>query len=221
MRFLSILFIIFSFSAANAQRSVFELQDSIQQHNDSLRVFLGIDTSFLKTASDTLMADTLAILKETSFPKHSSKKAIWLSAALPGLGQAYNRKYWKIPIVYAGFAGLGYCIYFTASNFNGARNAYRDAVDMDPFTNRTYQGISDASTLKSYRDYYNNYLTLSCIFTVVWYGLNLVDAAVDGHLFNYNMSDKLSFTIDPDLQIQSGFTPITSSTIGLKLSLKM
>lgn len=171
------------------------------------------------TVIDSLPKDTT--ISASVLRKHSAGRAAWMSAILPGLGQGYNRKYWKIPIVYAGFAGLGYAVYYTATNFNQARNAYRDAVDGNSTTNRTYKGISGSAELKTYRDYFNRYLNLACIFTVVWYGLNIIDATVDGHLYHYNMNDKLSFSVDPDIKIQNNFGTTAQSVIGLKLSLKL
>jgi hypothetical protein len=80
--------------------------------------------------------------------RHNPLYAALFSMALPGFGQAYNRKYWKIPIVYAGFAGLGYAIYHTGSNFYGYRNAYRLQVDGNPNTYGSYQGVDDVGGLK-------------------------------------------------------------------------
>lgn len=129
--------------------------------------------------------------------KHSVLKAALFSAAVPGLGQAYNKRYWKIPIVYAGFAGLGYAVYYTASNFNGYRNAYRLQVDGDNSTYGSYKGVDDAPTLKSYRDYFKRNLDISAICMAVWYALNIVDATVDAHLFDWNMSDDLTMRVEP------------------------
>lgn len=152
--------------------------------------------------------------------KHSAAKAVWMSAVLPGLGQAYNKKYWKIPIVYAGFAGIGYAVYYTGRNFYGARNAYRLQVDGNPATVGSYNGDTQSETLITYRNYYKRYLDISAICLALWYGLNLVDAAVDGHLFHYDMTDKLSLHIEPDIQFNTTFlAPQTS--IGLKFSLRM
>ncbi|MCW5907035.1 MAG: hypothetical protein KIS94_04195 [Chitinophagales bacterium] len=129
--------------------------------------------------------------------RHSPTKAAVFSAVLPGLGQGYNKKYWKIPIVYAGFAGLGYAVYYTATEFKGYRNAYRLQVDKDPATLGEYRGIDDAATLKSYRDYFKRNLDISAICMAVWYTLNIVDATVDAHLFEWNMKDDLNISWNP------------------------
>jgi hypothetical protein len=172
--------------------------------------------------SDTLAAlspDTTkkSILVVDSVKKHTAQKAVWRSAVLPGWGQAYNRKYWKLPIVYAGLGGLGYLVYFEATQYKEARTSYRAAV-RDPSNNAVYQGHTlDANTIKAYRDYYLKNLNLSAIGLVIWYCLNLVDAAVDGHLYHYNMDDKLSFNVDPSFHISSGFSA-DPTCLGLSLT---
>ncbi|HWB63659.1 MAG TPA: DUF5683 domain-containing protein [Chitinophagales bacterium] len=149
--------------------------------------------------------------------RHSPLKAALFSAALPGLGQAYNKKYWKIPIVYAGFGGLAYAVYFTSVNFNGFKNAYRAQVADPPNTNASYQGVYDAATLKEYRDYYKKYLDIAAIGMGVWYILNIVDATVDAHLFEWNMKDDLSVSWQPAM-LTTG-TNYTSASAGVKISI--
>ncbi len=129
--------------------------------------------------------------------RHSPLYAAMFSAAVPGLGQAYNKKYWKIPIVYAGFGGLGYALFYTASNFYGYRNAYRLEVDENPLTKGSYMGISSTGALKAYRDYFKKNMDITAICTGVWYALNIIDAAVDAHLFEWNMKDDLSVSWHP------------------------
>ncbi len=148
-----------------------------------------------------------------SAKKHSPLKALWMSAVLPGLGQAYNKKYWKIPIVWAGFAGLGYGLYHTGSRFVAYRNAYRLQVDDRPETAGSVNGISDPASLKFYRDQNKRNLDITAIFTAVWYVLNLVDASVDAHLYHYDISDDLSMEWQPVL--------INSQHPGLGLSLHL
>lgn len=129
--------------------------------------------------------------------RHSPVYAALFSMALPGLGQAYNKKYWKIPIVYAGLGGLGYACYYTASNFVGYRNAYRKQVAETPDLSASYKGVNDVATLKEYRDYFKRNLDISAICTGVWYILNIVDATVDAHLFEWNMKDDIHLSWQP------------------------
>ncbi len=148
--------------------------------------------------------------------RHRPLFASLFSMALPGLGQAYNRKYWKIPIVYAGFAGLGYAVYYTGSNFIGYRNAYRLQVDEDANTYGEYKGVNNTATLKEYRDYFKKNLDISVICTSVWYILNIVDAAVDAHLFEWNMKDDLSVSWQPT--VITGRPEYPQTATGVKLS---
>lgn len=147
---------------------------------------------------DTIVPTTdSAALAAKKKKRHSPLKAALFSAALPGLGQGYNKKYWKIPIVYAGFGGLGYALYYTTTEFKNYRAAYRLQVDEDPLTYGSYKGIDDQATLQSYRDYYKRFVDISAICTAVWYALNIVDAAVDAHLFDWNMNDDINVAWRP------------------------
>jgi hypothetical protein len=181
---------------------------------------LTVDSGLSFTTDTVLKRDsTAASVSVVKKKPHSVKRAVWLSAALPGLGQAYNHKYWKIPIIYAGFGGLGYALYYTSTQYNLARNAYRRVVNGQDasYNGYYYPANSDASTIKAYRDYYQGYLNISAILTVVWYGLNLVDAAVDGHLYSYNMDDKLSLNFDPTFHIQNEIG-LSQSCLGLSFT---
>lgn len=154
------------------------------------------DSSFTALAAkDSIRKDSILTVAKSK--KHSPLKAALFSLAVPGLGQAYNKKYWKIPIVYAGFGGLSYAIYHTATNFHGYRRAYRAQVADPPDYTASYKGVSDQSTLKSYRDYYKRYLDISVICFSLWHVLNIVDATVDAHLFDWNMRDDLSVSWRP------------------------
>lgn len=164
---------------------------------------------------DSLRVDTLPQARKNR--RHSPTKAALFSAALPGLGQGYNKKYWKIPIVYAGLGGLGYAVYYTASKFTQFRAAYRLQVDEDPNTYGSYGDIDDAPTLKAYRDYYKRYLDIAAICTGIWYVLNIVDAAVDAHLFEWNMKDDINVSWQPSL-VTPGYA---GARAGLGLQLQM
>lgn len=144
-----------------------------------------------KTPEDTL------VLK----PRHSPKKAALLSAVLPGAGQIYNQKYWKLPIVYVGLGGLGTWVGLNAINLKGYTNAYKLQLDGDSTTIGSYRGISDNIQLSVKRDQAKKSLDLSIILLSVYYALNIVDAAVDAHLFEYSITDDLSVKIQPDFNV--------------------
>ncbi|GGD15911.1 DUF5683 domain-containing protein [Flavobacterium orientale] len=123
-------------------------------------------------------------------------KAAFYSAILPGLGQAYNKKYWKIPIVYGGLA-TG--IYFYADN-NKKYNEFRDIYKrrLEGFTDDEYFGIySDNVIINAQRTFQRN-RSISLLVTLGIYVLNIVDANVDAHLIQFNVNNNLS--LKPDLR---------------------
>jgi hypothetical protein len=123
---------------------------------------------------------------------------------LPGLGQAYNKKYWKIPIIYGGFAGLGYAIYINAANHRTFSNAYRTLVNDSGVTSLSIGGQNyNAAQALDFKNYYKRNMDISIIFTAVLYALNIVDAVVDAHLFHFDISDKLTLNVQPVYQFQA------------------
>lgn len=124
---------------------------------------------------------------------HSPKKASIYSAVLPGLGQAYNKKYWKVPIV---FAALGTSTYFIIDNREKMlkrQNALKALLDSDSTTNPSAEFANvPESVLKAERNLYRTYRDYSIIATAVLYVLNIVDAAVDAHFYNFNIDRPLA-----------------------------
>jgi hypothetical protein len=132
-------------------------------------------------------------------------------ALIPGLGQIYNRKYWKLPIVYGGFLGLGYAISLNNSYYNEYKTAYSDIIDNDNNTNSflnfipvgyTEQTVDKswlASVLSQKKDNYRRYRDLTIIGTVAFYALTVLDAYVDAQLYDFDISPDLSMRIEPSL----------------------
>lgn len=147
--------------------------------------------------------DTTRLVQEETVVRkvvyHSPQKATLYSMVLPGLGQAYNKKYWKIPIVYAGFGTLTYFIIFNRNEYLKYKQAY-DYLTMGDKSiplNNEYVDKYDAEQLAQGRDYYRRNLEFTYILSGLWYILNVVDAAVDAHLFNYDIEDDLSIRFKP------------------------
>ncbi len=156
-------------------------------------------SAFVDSASVSL-SDTL-LIKPTR--KHSPTKATLFSAVVPGLGQVYNKKYWKVPVVYAA---IGIPLYFAVSNhneFNRFKTAYGLRIDGDALTVDEFEGLLTEEGIKSNLDYHQRNRDLSGILVGLFYVFNIVDAAVDAHLFNFPKNDNLSFNLQPDLQITS------------------
>lgn len=149
------------------------------------------------TAEDSA-AGKKAVVKEQ--PHHSVKKAVLYSSLVPGLGQIYNKKWWKVPIIYAGFGGLGFAIGWNTKKYRTYRDAYRLRVDGDTATVDEFINVYSEANLLTLKDYYRRNRDLAIIFTTVLYALNIIDAAVDAHLFEYDISDDLSLRVEPQLQ---------------------
>lgn len=142
-----------------------------------------------------------------------SKRATLFSAILPGAGQFYNKKYWKPPIIYLGFATLGYTYSFNQKNYQKFKTALVNRYDNDPSTNDDFGNITDEQ-LREAKDYYKRNRDLSIILGCVWYSLNIIDAYVDAQLRTFEVSDQLSFKPKPSI-IPCG----NGMALGLGLSL--
>ena len=177
-----------------------------------LVLFISNSSTFCQSDSVESSSDTIVSIDNM---RHSPKKAALLSLAVPGLGQAYNKKAWKIPIIYAGFAGLSYAIYFNSSRHRCYKDAYRLQVNGDP--SGSCNGVTNSANLQTLRDFYRRNLDLSVLGTVLWYGLQIVDATVDAHLYEFRFSDGQVLRLDPSLQFDANLEP----TPGLKLSLQL
>ena len=169
---------------------------------------------------------------------HSPRKAALYSAFIPGMGQIYNKKYWKAPVVYTGFGVLVYFVIFNSTNYNDWKNGLIDFTDTIPGTDSYLNLISDKldpstfdpvlypetaspssadwfeSQLKNGMSYYRRNRDLSYIGLGVWYILTIIDATVDAHLFDYDVGDDLSLHIQPNIRR----SPYSYETIGLKLT---
>lgn len=171
---------------------------SIQLFVITIVILLTINVKAQFPKKDTLPPDTL---KLELIKPHSPNKAALFSAIIPGLGQAYNKKYWKMPIVYAT---IGTTLYFGISsqrNFNKYREAYRLRLDNDPNTIDEFDGILSDSGIEGNIDFYQRNRDLSFILAGLFYVLNIVDAAVDAHLFHFPKNDNLSFNLQPNLEL--------------------
>ena len=180
------------------------------------------------TVNTTITGDTIIQEKpKAKLPKnkrpHSSKVATIMSTCLPGLGQIYNGRWWEVPIVYAGLGGLGYLAYSNYSDYHLYLDAYlystgdatevsQQAIDL--------AGHYSSTNLQTYKESYRRDFEFYTILTVAWYGLNILDACVYGHLYNYDISDDLSLSIDPYLRPTE--TPIKTpqyAQVGLSFKL--
>jgi hypothetical protein len=122
-------------------------------------------------------------------------KALGLSLLLPGAGQVYNRSAWKVPIVYAGLGTMAYFIHFNSTEFKRYDRALRERVDHPADPQDEFVGILSDAGINSYRKYYDKNLQLSYVGLAFVYLLNGVDAFVDAHLKEFDISGDLSLQI--------------------------
>ena len=139
-------------------------------------------------------------------------KATFYSAVLPGLGQAYNKKYWKIPIVYGALATGIYFYNQNDKDYNRYRNAYKRRLA--GFSDDEFQGvILNNDRLLDGQDFYRKNKDLSMVFLVGFYFLNILDANIDAHLLDYNVDENLSF--HPSIL---DFSSEIAPSIGIKIN---
>jgi hypothetical protein len=173
------------------------------------------------TQQHIIAQDTISV---TGVPKKTFKaepfRATMLAIALPGLGQIYNRKYWKVPVVYAGFGALIYAIQYNSNNYNVFLKAYQDFTDqirqtdsyltiiknVDPSTYDPvlYPKTYNVSNYEWYKerilaqvDNNKRYRDLSYIGIAAWYLFTVLDANVDASLFNYDVKDDIELKVQP------------------------
>lgn len=156
-----------------------------------------------------------------SFKHHKEvlpARASIYSAMLPGLGQAYNGDYWKIPIIYGGFITVGY---FISSN-NYQYRYYKNQHNLATTPDSGYTGGASAETLKYYRDTYRRYRDYSILAGVIVYALNVIDANVFAHLQEFDMSDDITATVTPAIiePLDYRFTKNTAPSLGLSLNIR-
>ena len=163
------------------------------------------------------------------------KRALWLALVIPGAGQVYNRKYWKLPIFYGGFVGCIYAMTWNNQMYHDYAQAYMDIMDNDPTTqsynNFLHLGATITSAneerykniFKQRKDRYRRWRDLSIFTTIAVYALSVIDAYVDASLSDFDISDDLSLHIAPTVisnkSIATPNNPFRSSAIGIGCSL--
>mgnify|MGYP007103703361 FL=1 len=162
----------------------------------------------------------------------NAKRAMWLAIVIPGAGQIYNRKYWKLPIVYGGFIGCLYAIRWNNQMYKDYSQAYMDIMDNDPSTESYNQFLHLGNTIteenkeqyqnlfKKRKDFYRRYRDLSVFCLIGVYALSVIDAYVDASLSEFDISKDLSMKLEPTIiNNRSSLNPLKSSSLGLQCSI--
>lgn len=192
--------------------------DTIADAPDKVEVSLGL-ADITSSAQGAVDVDSiLGTIQESPYDRWEERdeefnpdptRAVWMSALFPGLGQIYNRRYWKLPIVIGGFLGLGYATSWNNGMLNDYTKAYRDIMDSDPSTN-SYMNFFPPTTqesdldrtwltniLQSRKNFYRRNRDLCIIAIVGVYLIAMVDAYVDASLSHFDISPELSMDLCP------------------------
>lgn len=150
---------------------------------------------------------------------YNPRIATYRSAILPGWGQATNKKYWKIPIVYAALGTTAFIFVRNVKQFNEAKAAFINATDNNPANDfeipEPYYSVRDQpERIRSFRNEVRQNVDYTVLFFIAFWGLNVVDATVDAHLKTFDVSDDLS------LKIKAGYSPL-ANTNGISLVLNI
>lgn len=160
---------------------------------------------------------TLSMTGKDSIKKYNPNVAVRRSLILPGWGQATNKKYWKIPLVYGALVTTTVVFFKNIRQYKDARNAYILATDTikanDIFIKQPYFSVKDQpERIRVFRNEVRQNIDYSVLFFIAFWGLNVADAAVDAHLKTFDVSDDLS------LRIKAGYSPM-ANTNGMSLVL--
>lgn len=224
-----LFFVMFVASGLQAQtdNAQFAFHNS-QLFTDSINSINPIDSTIfqLSTFNSQLETQSIASLQEDSVKlsrqlrreqralahanfKPDPNKSLWLALTFPGAGQIYNRKYWKLPIIYGGAMGVAYAVSYYGGHYNDYMRGYRDYLDSDPNTNYHLelipQGYPESSAGNYVKNRVNSYRRYRDIFIVVGvavYALSVIDAYVDAQLADFDISTDLSMKVRPKLDVE-------------------
>ena len=220
--------------AAQAQKAVSASQSTADENQPA--VVAPADTTF--SAKDSLKLNSM-LQVATKKPKRDwstwrpdTKRAMWLAIVLPGAGQIYNRKYWKLPIIYGGFVGCAYAITWNNQMYHDYSQAYLDIMDDDPNTQSYNQFLHlgatiDASNIERYKeifrkrkDKFRRWRDMGTFVMIGIYAFSVIDAYVDASLSEFDISDDLSLRVEPAVLNNGRYNnPLRSGALGLQCSL--
>lgn len=191
-------------AAADSLNPILAQQDTLRLLDSANKPLLSRNDSL------QLRKDSIKIAKKRDWAtwRPNPKRAMWLALVLPGAGQIYNRKYWKLPIVYGGFVGCAYALRWNNQMYRDYSQAYLDIMDDDPNTNSYLEMLPPRyditgreeqfkNVFKRKKDFYRRYRDLSAFCFVGVYLLSVIDAYVDAQLSVFDISPDLSMKVEP------------------------
>lgn len=213
-------------------------------HQDTIPAMQEVDSTFIAPplivpemdtiATSVVITDSVPAKKKRDWNtwRPNPKRAMWLAIVLPGAGQIYNRKYWKLPIFYGGFVGCLYALSWNGQMYHDYSQAYVDLMDNDPNTQSYNDFLHLGTTInesnkahyqeifRKRKDRYRKWRDLSVFALIGVYALSVIDAYVDASLSEFDISDDLSLRVAPTIiNDQSSRNPVKSSAIGVGCSL--
>ena len=226
----TLLLLVATMTAAQAQT------DSISKALEPMDSIAVVDMQTLETEKATsVVVDSNRVKKpkrDWNTWRPNPKRALWLALVLPGAGQIYNRKYWKLPIIYGGFMGCIYALTWNNMMYKDYSQAYLDIMDNDPGT-ASYNKflhlgveINDQNMerykqlFKSRKDKYRRWRDLSFFVMLGVYAISVIDAYVDAELSEFDISKDLSLKVSPAvIPNYSGGNPLQAQSLGVNCSL--
>ena len=209
---------------ANAQFIMHNAQsiDTIAPINSmvSIDAINSIDStnSQLSTLNSQLSTDSVKLARQLRKEQRAlaranftpdPSKSLWLALTFPGAGQIYNRKYWKLPIIYGGAVGVAYAVSYYGGHYNDYMRGYRDYLDSDPNTNyhlelipKGYPEASAGNYVKNRVNSLRRYRDIFIVVGVAVYALSVIDAYVDAQLADFDISTDLSMKVRPKLDFE-------------------
>ena len=218
---MGIVFILAGWQGATAQEKADTLQTDTLQTVEAAPVNLNVD-SIVKAKTP----------KDWDTWRPNPKRALWLALVIPGGGQIYNRKYWKLPLVYGGFMGCLYAMNWNNSMYRDYSQAYLDLTDNDPNTQSYNQFLHLGQKItpenaarfedifKKRKDKYRRWRDLSFFVLLGVYALSVIDAYVDAELSVFDISKDLSLKVEPTIiNNKSSRNVLDNSSVGLQCSI--
>lgn len=182
------------------------LADSLYRDSRLKALEAPVDTAVLAQKNDSALSAMPVKEKKRWIP--NSNKTVWLGLVIPGAGQIYNRKYWKLPIIYGGFVGCVYALTWNGQMYSDYSQAYLDIMDNNPNTNSFMDflpegyDISDRmdfykESFRKKKDFYRRYRDLSIFCFIGVYLISIIDAYVDAELSDFDITKDLGMKIEP------------------------
>ncbi len=212
-----------------------EKSDSIGRLLAPMDSIASADSKALDKESQSILVDSTRMKKgkrDWNTWKPNPQRALWLALVLPGAGQIYNRKYWKLPIIYGGFMGCIYALTWNNMMYKDYSQAYLDIMDDDPgtasYNKFLHLGITITkeneerykSLFKSRKDKYRRWRDLSFFVMLGVYAISVIDAYVDAELSEFDISKDLSLKVSPVvIPNHSGGNPLQAQSLGVNCSL--